>query len=357
MKASVKQHGFTLVELLVVISIIGILVSMLLPAVQQARETARRAQCANNVRNMTQACLQHLSQHKHYPTGGWGYRWAGDPDLGFSRKQPGGWMYNILPFIEEGPLHDQGKGQAQLAKEQAAGRRMATPISLYSCPTRRRAETRPFKKFDYINAQDPTQIATNDYAGNGGNLGFENWSGNQVSGPESLTFLTNVLKNTPGAGKAVDNFYNGTNLLNHNGITYIRSEVTAAMVRDGTSKTYILGERYLHFTTYDTGNPSDDDQSWDSGYDWDVNRWTGEKRGNTVSVIPPLNDQMVPANRQGEGNQNFGSAHTTTFNMGMCDGAVKQISHEINTRVHFVLGGRDDGQLFNNVMQSTESIE
>ncbi len=102
--------GFTLVELLVVIAIIGILIALLLPAVQAAREAARLLQCKNNVKQMALACLSHEETHGHLPASGWGYRWAGDPDKGFGSDQPGGWHYNILPFMEQATLHDLGKG-------------------------------------------------------------------------------------------------------------------------------------------------------------------------------------------------------------------------------------------------------
>ena len=68
-----RRCAFTLVELLVVIAIIGILMSMTLPAIQSARESGRRTQCLNNVRNMGQASLQHLTSQGFYPTGGWGF--------------------------------------------------------------------------------------------------------------------------------------------------------------------------------------------------------------------------------------------------------------------------------------------
>ena len=90
--------GFTLVELLVVIAIIGALVALLLPAVQAAREAARSAQCKNNLKQVGLACQVHLSSQKTFPSAGWGWGWVGDADRGFSYNQPGGWVYNILPF-------------------------------------------------------------------------------------------------------------------------------------------------------------------------------------------------------------------------------------------------------------------
>ena len=103
-----KAAGFSLVELLVAITIIGILIALLLPAVQAARESARRMQCGNNLKQLALAALSHESAFKFFPTGGWNKYWLGHPDRGFDKRQPGGWVYNVLPFIEQQSLHDLG---------------------------------------------------------------------------------------------------------------------------------------------------------------------------------------------------------------------------------------------------------
>ena len=126
------QRGFTLVELLVVIAIIGTLVALLLPAVQAAREAARRSQCQNNLRQIGLAIQNHANSFGVFPTGGAEvnpkiehYVANGKP---FGPEKQGlGWAYQILPYLEEGTLQILVK-QDEL---------QAAAIPLYVCPSRR----------------------------------------------------------------------------------------------------------------------------------------------------------------------------------------------------------------------------
>ena len=140
-----SRRGFTLVELLVVIAIIGILVSLLLPAVQGAREAARITQCKNNIKQMALACRSHEAAHGHFPAGGkhWsGAAWTGDADKGFGSDQPGGWHYNILPFMEQAALHDlpQDGDPATVTTQQRDGARemLETPVAAFIVARTRR---------------------------------------------------------------------------------------------------------------------------------------------------------------------------------------------------------------------------
>ena len=141
------RAGFTLVELLVVIAIIGILISLLLPAVQAAREAARRAQCVNNLKQLGLACLNHESAVKTFPTGGWAFCFLGHPDCGVGASQPGGWLFNILPYLEQSPLYklQQGltSGSIPTTLQVAAQTVIQTPLAAFYCPSRRPVQTYP----------------------------------------------------------------------------------------------------------------------------------------------------------------------------------------------------------------------
>lgn len=308
------RSAFTLVELLVVIAIIGILMAMTLPAIQSARESGRRTQCRNNVRNQALAALQHVSQQKFFPTGGWGFMWVGDADRGFSRRQPGGWQYNILPYMEEQSLHDLGKGQADTPKKIANGLRAATPLPIFYCPTRRRPETFE-SSYQANNSTKTGQVARSDYAANGGSNAYS--GGNGGPGTSAL----NADDATIDAGcNAI--------ALSQNSPIYARSEIKPALLRDGNSKTYLLGERHIRFDKYLGDTPSDDDQAWGVGYDQDVMR---------VTAQPPAQDT------DGSTIIVFGSAHIAAFNMAMADGSVKSVPYEIDPVVHRSFGDRADG--------------
>ena len=113
---SSPRIAFTLIELLVVIAIIAILVGLLLPAVQKIREAANRVRCANHLKQMGLAFHNHHDTYKILPSGGWGWGWVGDATQGVGPQQPGGWLFHILPFIEQATVYNLAVSNAGTAQ-------------------------------------------------------------------------------------------------------------------------------------------------------------------------------------------------------------------------------------------------
>ena len=118
------------------------------------------------------------------------------------------------------------------------------------------------------------------------------------------------------------------------GISFILSLVKIKHITDGTSKTYMLGERFIWNRTYETGSDGDDNQSWDTSYDWDVYRWTGS------APVSDTIDNAAPACC----NHQFGGPHPGGFVMALCDSSVRLVNFEIKQTIHQQLGSRNSGK-------------
>ena len=274
-----KRFAFTLVELLVVIAIIGILVALLLPAIQAAREAARRTECKNKLKQMGIAALLHEDTQGHFPTGGWGWRWSGDPDAGYGDRQPSGWYYNILGYAEESAIRDLGRdgNPTMVTPIQKAGgkQRIEQSINLFLCPSRRgTAILYPYvHSSPYFNTDRPAIVGRNDYAANSGNLFPPNiWAGPPLSGANmpANPWAASYMPQYTNYSLPVDN---GTAKKRGNGIVLALSETRLAKITDGTSQTILIGEKHVPSENYEASNDGND-QGWDLGFDIDINRWT-----------------------------------------------------------------------------------
>ena len=310
-------HGFTLVELLVVIAIIGMLVGLLLPAVQMAREAGRRSVCENNLHQLSTACSSHVQSLGFYPSGGWGSNWVGDPDYGTGLNQPGGWIYQLLPYMDQTSLHDLGKGTgfgAAATSSTASVTRVTTAIPILYCPTRRAGQAYPIASSDTGGVTGVTKAGRTDYAINGGS---------------NLPAIPHFLGPPAGSSVSVAASYfhtKGIPPANFNGIATIYSQVTDAMIPDNKETTYLMGEKYMSPENYVTGVDSTsthidtgDTYCAISGDDVSLTRWGGENMlpsmDRTANNNPPANPSLI-----------FGSSHGAGWHAAFCDGHVQMIA-------------------------------
>ena len=348
-----SRFGFTLVELLVVIVIIGILVGLMMPAVNNAREAGRRTTCSNNLKQIALACQSHESKQGFLPTGGWAGKmpktsiaFAGDPDRGFNQRQPGGWHYNILPFIEMQDLHDNhmdltGLSTTQMTdKKVLGGLRAQTPVAVFVCPSRHKVVAYPrCSSLSFKNIETPVNIGRSDYAANAGSAGLpetdvRELTSSGVSDLDSMyafydKFDWSTMDGTATSAKIDERA---------NGVIFRASTVQLASIRDGLSFTYLIGERHMDPVRYVTDNVGyDNSGGWDVGYSYDVNRWTMSPPYLDHTPFPPTSASSTTFAKS------FGSAHSVGFHMSFCDGSVRRLAFDIDPAVHKSLGNRNDG--------------
>ena len=322
-KTRSSRAAFTLVELLVVIAIIGMLVGLLLPAVQQAREAARVMQCSNNLKQIGLACLNHESTIKFYPNSGWGYAWVGDSDLGMGWKQPGGWSYQILPFMEQQALYSiMGDGNMSTMNKAAGSTLLQTPLAFLHCPSRRTPKLYDGSTTDTGgNYTRPAQRAKSDYASCMGDYGY-----GQLEDIRTAPGYSNVTK----SGYTPKNFSSVMN-----GIMYCLSQTSIGEVRDGTTNTYLIGEKYVQPENYEKSGNGDD-----------MGAYVGTDDDNSRTCDPAK--FYVSQDRTGYGapaSLAFGSVHAGSFGMVLADGSVQRVSYSIDKETHANLGNRKDGEV------------
>jgi prepilin-type N-terminal cleavage/methylation domain-containing protein len=277
------RRGFTLVELLVVIAIIGILVALLLPAIQAAREAARRTQCSNNLKQIGIAYQNYHDTYYRFP-------FSGDncitPNNSTTNTSAGAgnihcyaWPFHILPFMEQQALYDFGLIAANYAELQRS------PVATYYCPSRRSIQL-------YKNH------AKCDYSVSEGSSGT---NGIAIPRPPSIGM----------------------------------SDVT-----DGTSNTLLIGEGRVHRAFMNSGGCcSDNEDAYTNGPSDDVARL-----GTRPPESDPLDVSVVP---DGAVDRQFGSSHPGGITTVLVDGSVRVVTYDVNALMFRYFSIRNDGEAFN----------
>lgn len=361
-------------ELLVVIAIIAVLVGLMVPAVQSARESARQTECKNNLKQYGLGFQSHHEANGNWPANGWGYGWAGDPNMGNSRRQPGGWMYNILPYTDYQNIWDLGlnvgSSYSDSNRKNAIAEQIRTPTKYMNCPSRRANKAYPNAAGqDVVNAiNDQPVHARADYAVNAGN--FSNCT-TGYSLPTCIgTVDTAYNKNSSLNWNALDRGNcSGYSSYSNSGISYFASQFSESDVKDGLSNTLCVGEKYLPIDQrFDGKNGCDNNPAY-VGYDWDNVRWgpafegqtkrpddftkdsnlapivtsNSTNRSSTAYRMPTRDEKGFFASSPCDAPQFFGSAHSAFFQGVMCDGAVRTFPYNIDARVMGCYCNRMDG--------------
>jgi prepilin-type N-terminal cleavage/methylation domain-containing protein len=367
-----QRTAFTLVELLVVIAIIGVLVALLLPAVQAAREAARRTQCVNNVKQMMLGMQNHESAKKAFPSGGLA-PWPRIEDFLTDSKQgvansnttgtPLGpdrqglsWAYQILPYLE-------GTGLFGL-KTTAAIESASVPM--YHCPSRR-APTRylgigaflmdyaaavPFRAPGemgpavYNAALQPTATWDNRacqaqqmWSAASGGPRFQDEIAAKTQ-PNRTTADSLGSSYAPSMGVIVRSGH-CTQCPQGKDQTGFYTRISFNQITDGSSNTMVICEKKLEPQFYEIG-VWHDDRGWSDGWDPDTIRTT---------ICLPGADKDYPTASDGSPGPlaapvayQFGSAHAAGMNAGFADASVRTLQYDIDIEVFNYLGHRSDDQ-------------
>ncbi|HWL07845.1 MAG TPA: DUF1559 domain-containing protein [Planctomicrobium sp.] len=303
MPAFHRRHGFTLIELLVVIAIIAILVALLLPAVQQAREAARRSLCKNNLKQFVLGMHNYHDTHRVFPPGAFTASWIG-------------WGTCLLPFVDQASLYQQiteangFNGRWQIAVNSSGNTHIndvlaETPLSVFRCPTE---VSGPVNSAMY-------GYGTSNYVGNAG-FSFD-----------------------PSPTNALHQQFRGPMLMN--------ISLSMSKFSDGTSHTILLGERKTtggnnpaYFGSIWIGSPSESTTRYiPAGTTYDAHGNNGRRLGLVVAPIStsyPINSAL---------GHSYSSLHMGGAHFSMADGVVRFINENMNTTVYQNLGAYADGNL------------
>ncbi len=368
--------GFTLIELLVVIAIIGVLIALLLPAVQKVREAANRTQCMNNLKQIGLGCHNFHDTYGRFPPDpdkwdfsgplsnnfdwanaiGVSYDVSGAP-LGI-KYQTGGWAYQILPFIEQDNLY-------KLSDLAPAGATFATAVNavslnppghpafngypLHSYTIDLEKPAGPVRQSLVKIYNCPSKRASQLYRGHGGQVNFIDYAANHPWDVPMPVYSDGLSWTDDGSAAPTWWGQEGWH-----GVLEPRraGKITFASITDGSSNTFMIAEKFIPPRFY-MGGASYDQYGMVGGGWVDDRRTTGaiESQASGADWLAlrfPAKDQNIEALAGSPGGHwraiyHYGSAHPAGMNALFADGSVHNIKYGIDPQVFNALGNRDDG--------------
>jgi prepilin-type N-terminal cleavage/methylation domain-containing protein len=301
-----KRPGMTLIELLVVIAIIGVLIALLLPAVQKVREAANRAQCANNLHQLALGVHQFHDGKGRFPWNQWFGHNAGGPNL-----QNWSWLAQLLPSIEQDNLYRSGKVPASTLLQSGI---MADQISLFLCPSDPSSWTGPRSDAGNLTG---FPVGQTNYKGVSG----ANWGDDlQGIGPNIKTDWRN-----PGTNGSFDGHSQGDGIFYR---TDYWRPLRLTSILDGTSNTFMIGEDIPGLDI------------WCS--------WPYSNNANGTCAIPP--NVLAPDGKpyspiNWENCESFRSRHAGGVQFALADGSTRFISDGIALPTYRALATISGGEV------------
>lgn len=332
-----RRSGMTLIEMLTVIAVLAILAAITLPAIGVAREAARRASCASNLKQIATGIIGHEATYGWLPHGGWSRQNAPTAKHGVAckgKEQLAGWAYQILPQLDEELVHRRPPEVA-----------IATPIGVYFCPSRGGPRVLPAlagaagmypddPRQGMFAIGQPIEHAMIDYASayvdpQGNRFGPAGQQLQAAGDPETSGCIIRLKITTDRAPPRA-----------------LVSLISLGDIKDGRANTLLVSEKRMNAACLGQYQ-LDDDHGYTSGWDFELNR--------NASLLPePDYYEKLATLAHGptfaedyRRLSQFGSAHPVGFNAALADGSVRQLSYGIEPLVFHRMGGRSDGRTLN----------